>query len=359
MAKLKDRSGRNFQFLAVTAVLVLIVAAGLVATLTVIATAHRLDEEAQQRQYRVLAASLADLQRLDTPSAIIAAGRRLGLHDLAWVKAGVKTPLPASMEVKASGGRSAGRFVWLPERPGARFLADARPGLATAGGLFMLCAFAALWLTRTGMQRISAERARAEQLANSDHLTGLSNRRVYKLHIANLFAALKAGRVQRFSLLAIDLDRFKALNDRLGHVAGDEALAEVARRLKSIVPAASTLARLGGDEFALLVPACGPNAALVLASRLGAAIAEPYLLADGIAAHLGASIGIACAPLHGNAEDDIVRRVDMALYEVKEAGGSAALLFEPVMEARAALRAMRGPAEPSLSTSGQRSTIAR
>ena len=356
---LEDRSGRNFHVLAVMAVLALILTAGLTATVTVIATAHRLDEQALQRQYHVLAASLSDLRRLGDASAIISVARRLGLSDLAWIETGAKVPLPASMEVKAYGKRPAGLLVWQPDRPGARFLAAARPGFAAAGGLFMLFAFAALWMTRTGVQRIAGERARAEQLAHSDQLTGLPNRRVYNIRIAELFAALKAGRVQRFGLLAIDLDHFKALNDRLGHAAGDQALAEVARRLKSIAPAAATLTRLGGDEFALLVPACGPDAALVLASRLCTAVGEPCRMAAGMAANLGASIGIACAPDHGTLEDDIIRRADIALYEVKEGGGSFALLFDPAMEARATLRAMRRRTEPSLSTSGRRSTIAR
>jgi len=359
VATLVDRSGRNFHVLAVMSVLALILTAGLTATVTVIATAHRLDEQALQRQYHVLAASLSDLQHSANVDTIIASARRLGLNDLAWIAAGTKASLPASIEVKASGQRPAGRLAWLPDRPGARFLAAARPGFAAAGGLFMLFAFSALWMTRTGMQRIADERARAEKLANSDHLTGLPNRRIYNIRMTELLAALKAGRVKGFALLAIDLDHFKALNDRLGHAAGDQALAEVARRLKAVAPGSATLTRLGGDEFALLVPACGPNAALTLALRLCASVSEPYPMAAGMAANLGASIGIACAPVHGTLEDDIIRCADFALYEVKESGRSFALLFEPSMEARATLRAMRGRAEPSLSTSRRRSTIAR
>ena len=356
---LEDRTGRNFQFLAVMSVLALILTAGLTATVTVIATAHRLDQQAVRRQYHVLADSLADLRQSGDVSAIVSAARRLGLNGLAWIEPGAKVSLPASLEVKASGKRPAGRLAWLPDRPGARFLAAARPGFAATGVLFMLFASAALWMTRTGVQRITGERARAERLANCDHLTGLHNRRVYNIRMAELSAALKAGRIGRFALLAIDLDHFKALNDRLGHAAGDQALAEVARRLKSVAPASATLTRLGGDEFALLVPDCGPKAALVLALRLCAAVGEPYHMAAGMAASLGASVGIACAPENGRLEDDIIRRADIALYEVKDGGGAFALLFDPAMEARATLRAMRGRTEPSLSTSGRRSTIAR
>ena len=166
-----------------------------------------------------------------------------------------------------------------------------------------------------------------------------------------------SGEAPSFALLAIDLDHFKALNDRLGHVAGDKALAQVARRLERHAPGVATLTRLGGDEFAVLVPGMGPDEALALASRIAAAIAAPYVIGAGMTAHLGASIGIACAPLHGTAEDDLIRRADMALYEVKEKGRSFALVFDPAMEARAAVRALRGIAA-CLSTPERRSAIA-
>ncbi len=131
----------------------------------------------------------------------------------------------------------------------------------------------------------------------------------------------------------------------------------MARRLERHAPGVATLTRLGGDEFAVLVPGMGPDEALSLASRIAAAIAAPYVIGAGMTAHLGASIGIACAPLHGTAEDDLIRRADMALYEVKEKGRSFALVFDPAMEARAAVRALRGIAA-CLSTPERRSAIA-
>ncbi len=358
LATIKGGSAPYQQFLAVMAALALVLAAGLTAGAAVRSAARAVDEVALQHQRVVLDMNVSRLRGLDDAASLEAAGRALGLDALARLDRPRSDASLAGLAVKTAGGDAKGYFVWRPERPGARLLAAARPGFSVAGGLLLLFAFTALWLARTGIQHIAGERARAEYLAHSDQLTGLANRRVFNGRITELLASAAPGEGPCFALLAIDLDHFKALNDRFGHIAGDAALAEVARRLSALVPATTTLVRFGGDEFAVLAPDLGPEEALRLGTLMATAIAQPYIMQGGLTAHLGGSIGIACAPLHGTRDDDIIRRADIALYEVKEGGRSFALMFEPAMEARAAARALRGDGQPYLSTPGQRSSIA-
>jgi diguanylate cyclase (GGDEF)-like protein len=358
VATLNDRLGRDHHILAVLAVLALVLAAGLTAGFIVVTAAQAVDVAALEHQRQRLFANLAGVRHVRDDEAIAAIGRSIGLDGLVWLDHDLAARPAASLALEVADGRPAGILAWRPDRPGARFLAAARAGFAAAGSLLLLLGFVVLWLARTGMSRIAVESARAESLARCDHLTGLANRRVFNRRITELLGRVVAGGGEELALLAIDLDRFKALNDRFGHVAGDEALAEVARRLRSVAPAMATLARLGGDEFAVLVPGIGPDAALALANRTAAAVAEPYRMANGMVARLGASIGIACAPGHGVGADDLIRRADIALYEAKDGGRSFALLFDPAMEARAAARALRGHIQPYLSTRPGRSTIA-
>lgn len=357
VAVTKGRSGPYQQFLTVMAALALVLAAGITASATVRYAAHRIDATALERQRQVVVINRERLRAIGPVVRLAAAGRALGLNGLMRLEVPREAAAHLGLAVEAERHGGGGYFAWRPDRPGTRLLALASPGFAAAGGMLLLFAFTALWLTRTGIQRIADERARAEFLAHSDHLTGLANRRVFNARIAKLLRSPHSVKAPSFALLAIDLDRFKALNDRLGHLAGDKALADVARRLERLAPETATLARLGGDEFAVLLPGMGPEDALSLASRMAAAVAAPYVIEAGMTAHLGASIGIACAPLHGTSEDDLIRRADMALYEVKERGRSFALVFDPAMEVRAAVRALGGGGA-SLSTPGRRSAIA-
>ena len=118
-------------------------------------------------------------------------------------------------------------------------------------------------------------------------------------------------------MLLIDLDRFKEVNDTLGHDHGDELLEEVARRLRDVVRRGDTLARLGGDEFAVLLHGMPTRGAVVeFAARIQDALARPFAL-RGVVAVLDASIGIAICPDHGTDVNLLVQRADVAMYEAK------------------------------------------
>jgi len=188
---------------------------------------------------------------------------------------------------------------------------------------------------RVSVTLSSADRERRlVERATHDSLTGLANR-------AGLYESIEARLAEElptpFSVLFVDLDRFKEVNDALGHQVGDELLRAVARRLQHCVPAGTLVARPGGDEFVLVVR--GPRAgaddlALALCSELG----QPIEL-NGRTALVGASIGMAHHPEHGSNTSDLMRRADMAMYSAKACGGGKAAWFEPALDARIAERA--------------------
>jgi diguanylate cyclase (GGDEF)-like protein len=170
---------------------------------------------------------------------------------------------------------------------------------------------------------------RIRQLAHYDMLTGLANRINFREHLDARLATPGA----RLALLYIDLDGFKVVNDTKGHRAGDALLEEVAARLRSVCgDPATTMARLGGDEFAVLVPNDDAQRATALASAIIGALGAPYLLGSDQNVRIGASIGLALAPAHGDDAETLLSRADIALYAAKSAGKGMARVFCPAME---------------------------
>lgn len=156
----------------------------------------------------------------------------------------------------------------------------------------------------------------AQRVAASDLLTGMANR--VSLRDA-LSAAMRhaSQQDQALSLLMIDLDRFKPVNDRLGHQVGDAVLTQAALRMSRMLRQGELLARYGGDEFAVLIPACGDVASVVaIAERLVLAVSAPMLI-GGHAVEIGATIGIARFPQDATVEDELLHRADLALYKAK------------------------------------------
>ena len=151
-------------------------------------------------------------------------------------------------------------------------------------------------------------------LSRTDELTGLPNRRAFYTDVPGRLGAVDAGR--RSALLLLDLDRFKEVNDSLGHDVGDRLLVQVGVRLAGQLRATDLLARLGGDEFAVLLVNSGHDEAVLVAGKLRAALAEPFLL-EGITLHSSASMGIAVHPDQGNDLTSLMRKADMAMYKAK------------------------------------------
>jgi diguanylate cyclase (GGDEF)-like protein/PAS domain S-box-containing protein len=198
-------------------------------------------------------------------------------------------------------------------------------------------------LTDITERKVTEEEIR--QLAFYDPLTGLPNRRLLidRLRHAMLVSSRNG---QALALMLLDLDKFKTLNDTLGHDAGDALLRQVSARLSKGVREADTVARLGGDEFVVLVEGlgCSPDTAAAhaeaIARKILAALGEDYDTLAGTAYHGSASIGIV---VHLNAActlEEIMKQADIALYQAKEAGRNTLRFFEPAMQARLMSRAV-------------------
>jgi diguanylate cyclase (GGDEF)-like protein/PAS domain S-box-containing protein len=175
-----------------------------------------------------------------------------------------------------------------------------------------------------------AREAQVEQLAFNDPLTGLANRRSFQSSAERrLREATQSERM--LSLLYLDLDCFKLVNDTMGHAVGDDLLTQVAERLRSSVREGDVLARLGGDEFAVLLPQADAAQAAALAQRILDQFAQPFLLRGG-PVYVTTSIGIACAPGDGATIEDLLKHADVAMYRAKRDGGHFHR-YEPQLDA--------------------------
>ena len=169
-------------------------------------------------------------------------------------------------------------------------------------------------------------------LANRDPLTGLGNRALFNQRLRGLLdGGVPAGAL---ALLAIDLDRFKAINDTMGHGAGDAVLVEIADRLVSLTGPTDTVVRLGGDEFAVIVEGEDAEArGREIGDGIVRLAGDPIVISDRPVT-VGASAGLALHPQHGETADDLFASADIALYAAKEGGRRRLGLFNPVLKAR-------------------------
>lgn len=179
----------------------------------------------------------------------------------------------------------------------------------------------------TDLSRILQAERRLSYLAHHDMLTGLPNRLLFndRLEQAVAQARRNAG---RFTLIFIDLDRFKQINDSLGHEIGDIVLREAAARLAMAVREVDTVARLGGDEFVIIAPElAGPEAIAVVANKVIDIVSQPMQI-DGNELFIGASLGCATYPEHGDEEALLLKHADAAMYVAKSLGGNTHVVFD-------------------------------
>jgi diguanylate cyclase (GGDEF)-like protein len=177
---------------------------------------------------------------------------------------------------------------------------------------------------------------KVSHMAWHDALTGLPNRRLLEDRVTQeLNRSKRTG--EPVCMFFVDLDRFKQVNDTLGHAAGDELIQQVAKRLCDTVRRQDTVARLGGDEFAVLLPGLSDPAAIEqLAKRVLDALNRPYRIA-GQEVYTSASIGVAIAPLHGETYDELLTNADAAMYRSKGLGRNTYQVFEAVPGERRAV----------------------
>ena len=219
--------------------------------------------------------------------------------------------------------------------PGGRLTAQYDRALTVLTAGIVITVFLAVYLglaSRNSRQLALANR-RVLELAQTDILTGLPNRAFF-LEQLKQTGSHERWHKEAYSILMLDLDRFKNVNDSLGHAAGDGLLRQVAVRLKSALRETDVLARLGGDEFAIIQSGCPDQQAgsIELANRISKLIADPFQL-PGHQVEIGTSIGIAMAPEHGNDKEQLLRKADLALYRSKSAGRNCFTVYDEAMSA--------------------------
>jgi diguanylate cyclase (GGDEF)-like protein len=244
-----------------------------------------------------------------------------------WAK-----PRTVAFPLRRSDGHSFGYITWTPFEPGAQVEAKMVPVLIIVfigvGALFSLLF---LRIRRSRME-LETSRAQAQYLAFHDNLTGLPNRALFEDRLALALARREA----TAAVLLLDLDRFKAVNDTMGHPAGDELIRGFGTRLVSLTRECDTIARLGGDEFAILIEDAELPELRNLANRIIEDIRRPFEI-FGTDVSVGVSIGIAVSPQAGVGPLELVRRSDIALYQAKDGGRNAYRLFSPDMDGNRAL----------------------
>jgi diguanylate cyclase (GGDEF)-like protein len=173
--------------------------------------------------------------------------------------------------------------------------------------------------------------ARFERLARFDTMTGLENRGAFQERLQAETAEIQAGGGEQLAVLWVDLDKFKEINDSLGHPTGDKVLCQMARQLASIVDGRGCVARFGGDEFVLLARGGKEGFAEELAREVMRALSTPMNI-EGVSIQVTGSIGVAIAPRDGIDAETLLQHADMALYHAKDKGRNDYCLFEPPME---------------------------
>lgn len=216
---------------------------------------------------------------------------------------------------------------------------DTEPRRWTAQEIEHFGEIAASAVTEIELQRRTVEAERIERQlrhdALHDGLTGLPNRACFVERLRHAGERARRDVANSFAVLFVDLDHFKVVNDSFGHLAGDELLVEVARRLAGCLRSVDTLARLGGDEFALLLEEVQePSDAARVAERLQVALSNPMTIRES-EVFTSASIGIALSTRADDAPQHLLRSADLAMYRAKEHGRARFELFDPAMHTAA------------------------
>ena len=258
-------------------------------------------------------------------------GRSLLLSDLALIPELVRHDAVVSEPFVGDDGLPIGYLSWTTRRPGQVLLTIILPLVAFAVFAAGLLATSILRRLRRASEELAQREAQARHEAKHDALSGLPNR----VHMVERIDNFLQGRLlethDNHAVAAyLDIDRFKDINDTLGHDAGDQLIKLVAQRLKECLRPKDFLARFGGDEFVILCAPAGAEAGSALAERVAQAFALPFGI-NGQNIRVTGSVGIAVAPDNGATADELMRHADIALYEAKDRGRDCAVLFSEEM----------------------------
>jgi diguanylate cyclase (GGDEF)-like protein len=178
-------------------------------------------------------------------------------------------------------------------------------------------------ILRRVTRRIQRQMEEIEYRALYDELTALPNRTLFRDRTQQAVATARRDQTSA-SVLLLDVDRFREINDALGHEAGDFLLQEVGSRLRDLLRESDTLARLGGDEYGILLPTASVEEAVVLAARVHEALEDPFAL-RGVPLEVATSVGVATFPEHGEDVDELLQHADVAMYVAKDAHAGTAV----------------------------------
>jgi diguanylate cyclase (GGDEF)-like protein len=229
-------------------------------------------------------------------------------------------------------GRVIGYYIWETFKPGSIVLKDMM--LPLLGALLVVSLVTSFLLRRIRRSTIElqASEAQAKHLAFHDVLTGLPNRALFEDRLDRALARARRHPDQKVALLCLDVDRFKQVNDTLGHPAGDELIREIARRLSEVIRDTDTVARLGGDEFAIIQTGIRSRGDITaLCKRVLKTVSDPFDIM-GSQVFVGMSIGVARAGTDGFERTELARKADIALYHAKADGRGRHSIFTDSMD---------------------------
>ncbi len=264
-----------------------------------------------------------------------AAGRDMLLPDLGFGQTSGERR--GSYQLRTDTGEALGALAWTPRRPGLLLMKNVLPlvlvGLAIS--LLVIGAFARRLFSAS--RAIEAREAKAQYLANHDSLTGLPNRRKLETEFAR-FTGAAAEHGQTLAIACVDVDRFKDINDTLGHHAGDQLICSLADRLRETMREGDFIARLGGDEFAVMRNCRDVQDGDALLANIRDCFQKPFRVV-GHLIETNASAGVAFAE-PGRSFEDLMREADIALYEAKASGRGCDVRFEVAMAQKIEKRRM-------------------
>jgi diguanylate cyclase (GGDEF)-like protein len=258
---------------------------------------------------------------------VTAMGRSLLLSDLVITSERLEKDGIVSEPFESDDRSISGYLSWTTQRPGHVLLTIILPLLAI--GVLSVALLTNRVLVR--LRNITADLASSEQeaqhAARHDRLSGLPNRMHFAEKLSDTLKRLQPDRGRRKVVVSyLDIDRFKDVNDTLGHFVGDSLIRKVAERLDAYLPAGHLLARYGGDEFAIMCVTEDANPAAETTQLFKRAFSEPFDV-EGHALRVTASAGIAITPEHGEDADELIRNSDIALYEAKSRGRDCCVTF--------------------------------
>lgn len=264
-------------------------------------------------------------------AAMVAAfGKRYLLDDMAMMPIDAQVAPRLALVLHSPSGEAVGKLVWRPRALGRTLFDQLLLPLLVTTALLALLAWTIVRRGTAVVRELVASESRATQLAYHDILTRLPNRAMLFERLQDMLG--DPGLADRpVTVLCVDLDRFKVVNDTLGHQAGDLLIERTASRLREVCGDEGTIARLGGDEFVVVQPNRPTGQAIELAHRILAALREPMQSKFGVI-EAGASIGVAVINRTGIEPSEALRWADLALYKSKDDGRNRVTLFEDEMD---------------------------